>query len=165
MADKLIGGLFAEARNAARRGYAASASYVGRLMRLRSASYRRFDSHLVPQDAVPVITAGLKLPATADEWRTGRAGELDRRLKRFSRRLLRGELEDAGFDPNARGLRHVLEHIGEHPARQISELLPWNYDAGLQTGKTGSCRLKFRGCSSESRGAHRPEQERHGGQA
>ena len=47
----------------------------------------------MPQDAVPVITAGLKLPATADEWLTGRAGELDRRLKRFSRRLLRGELE------------------------------------------------------------------------
>ena len=59
----------------------------------RSASYRRFDSYLVPQDAVPVITAGLKLPATADEWLTDRAGELDRRLKRFSRRLLRGELE------------------------------------------------------------------------
>ena len=36
---------------------------------------------------------GLKLPATADEWLAGRAGELDRRLKRFSRRLLRGELE------------------------------------------------------------------------
>ena len=59
----------------------------------RSANYRRFDSYLVPQDAVPVITAGLKLPATADEWLAGRAGELDRRLKRFSRRLLRGELE------------------------------------------------------------------------
>jgi TnpA family transposase len=59
----------------------------------RSASYRRFDSYLVPQDAVPVITAGLKLPATADEWLAGRTSELDRRLKRFSRRLLRGELE------------------------------------------------------------------------
>jgi hypothetical protein len=59
----------------------------------RSANYRRFDSYLVPQDAVPVITAGLKLPATADEWLAGRATELDRRLKRFSRRLLRGELE------------------------------------------------------------------------
>ncbi len=34
MADKLIGGLFAKARNAARRRYAASASDVGRLMRL-----------------------------------------------------------------------------------------------------------------------------------
>ena len=37
----------------------------------RSASYRRFDSYLVPQDAVPAITAGLKLPATADEWLAG----------------------------------------------------------------------------------------------
>ena len=34
MADKLIGGLFAKARNATRRHYAASASDVGRLMRL-----------------------------------------------------------------------------------------------------------------------------------
>jgi len=34
MADKLIGGLFANARNAARRRYTASASDVGRLMRL-----------------------------------------------------------------------------------------------------------------------------------
>ena len=58
-----------------------------------SASYRCFDSYLVPQDAVPAITAGLKPPATADDWLAGRASELDRRLKRFSRRLLRGELE------------------------------------------------------------------------
>src|SRR3954471_23229372 len=34
MADRLIGGLFAKARNAARRRYAASAGDVGRLMRL-----------------------------------------------------------------------------------------------------------------------------------
>jgi hypothetical protein len=34
MADRLIGGLFARARNAARRRYAASAGDVGRLMRL-----------------------------------------------------------------------------------------------------------------------------------
>ena len=59
----------------------------------RSASYRRFDSYLLPQEAVPAVAAGLKLPATADEWLAGRASELDRRLKRFSRRLLRGELE------------------------------------------------------------------------
>ena len=58
-----------------------------------SASYRRFDSYLLPQAAVPEVAARLKLPATADEWLTGRGAELDRRLKRFSRRLLRGELE------------------------------------------------------------------------
>ena len=34
MADKLIGGLFAKARNATRRHYAASAGDVARLMRL-----------------------------------------------------------------------------------------------------------------------------------
>ena len=59
----------------------------------RSASYRRFDSYLLPQDAVPEVAAGLQLPATAEEWLAGRAAELDRRLKRFSRRLLRGDLE------------------------------------------------------------------------
>lgn len=59
----------------------------------RSAGYRRFDSYLLPQGAVPEVAAGLKLPATADEWLAGRGVELNRRLKRFSRRLLRGELE------------------------------------------------------------------------
>ena len=34
MADKLVGGFFAKARNATRRRYAASAGNVGRLMRL-----------------------------------------------------------------------------------------------------------------------------------
>jgi hypothetical protein len=34
----------------------------------RSASYRRFDSYLLPGAAVPEIAAGLKLPATADKW-------------------------------------------------------------------------------------------------
>ena len=62
----------------------------------RSASYRCFDSYLVPQDAVPVITAELKLPATAHECLAGRSIELNGRLKRFSRRLLRGELEGRG---------------------------------------------------------------------
>ena len=59
----------------------------------RSANYRRFDSYLLPQDAVPAVIAEMKLPATADEWLATRSVELDRRLRRFSRRLLRGELE------------------------------------------------------------------------
>ena len=33
----------------------------------RSANYRRFDSYLLPPDAVPAIAAKLGLPATADE--------------------------------------------------------------------------------------------------
>jgi len=35
----------------------------------------------------------LRLPATADVWLAARGAELDRRLKRFARRLRRGELE------------------------------------------------------------------------
>ncbi len=59
----------------------------------RSASYRRFDSYLLPEAAVPEVAAELKLAATADEWLATRGTELDRRLKRFAHRLKRGELE------------------------------------------------------------------------
>ena len=59
----------------------------------RSSSYRRFDSYLLPVAAVEAIAAELGLPATADEWLAARGAELDRRLKRFARRLQRGELE------------------------------------------------------------------------
>ena len=59
----------------------------------RSSNYRRFDSYLLPPAAVPAIAAELGLPATADEWLARRGAELDRRLKRFARRLQRGELE------------------------------------------------------------------------
>jgi len=59
----------------------------------RSANYRRFDSYLLPPAEVPPIAAKLRLPATADEWLARRGGELDRRLRRFNRRLRRGELE------------------------------------------------------------------------
>ena len=59
----------------------------------RSANYRCFDSYLLPPADVPAIAAKLALPATADEWLARRGAELDRRLKRFARRLRRGELE------------------------------------------------------------------------
>jgi TnpA family transposase len=59
----------------------------------RSANYRHFDSYLLPPPAAPAITAELGLPATADLWLTKRGAELDQRLKRFARRLRRGELE------------------------------------------------------------------------
>ena len=59
----------------------------------RSSNYRRFDSYLLPPAAVPAIAAELGLPATADEWLATRGAELDRRLRRFARRLRRGELE------------------------------------------------------------------------
>lgn len=59
----------------------------------RSANYRRFDSYLLPPNEVPPIATKLGLPATADEWLAKRGAELDRRLRRFGRRLRRGELE------------------------------------------------------------------------
>ncbi len=89
----------------------------------RSANYRRFDSYLLPQDAVPAVAAGLKLPATADEWLAGRAGELDRRLKRFSRQLLRGELE--GVE-----LRDATVACTSRRSRRLQRQKP----APLQTG-------------------------------
>lgn len=109
----------------------------------RSASYRRFDSYLLPQDAVPAVAAGLKLPATADEWLAGRAGELDRRLKRFSRRLLRGELEGVGLrdgrlhvapvkttaTPETRAFADGIEAM--MPPARITELL---YEVNRITG-------------------------------
>ena len=59
----------------------------------RSANYRRFDSYLLPAAKVAAVAASLNLPATADEWITGRARELDWRLKRFAHRLAKGKIE------------------------------------------------------------------------
>ena len=101
----------------------------------RSASYRRFDSYLLPQEAVSEVAVGLKLPATADEWLAGRGAEFNRRLKRFSRRLLRGELEGvelrdgrlhvtpvkATFTPEARAFADGIEAM--MPPARITELL------------------------------------------
>ena len=63
----------------------------------RSSNYRRFDSYLLPMVAIPAAAAELNLPATADEWLTARRQELDRRLKRFARRLQKGELVGVEF--------------------------------------------------------------------
>jgi len=101
----------------------------------RSANYRQFDSYLLPEAAVPKVAAGLKLPATADEWLATRGAELDRRLKRFSRRLLRGELEGvelrdtrlhvtpvkATATPEARAFADGIEAM--MPPARITELL------------------------------------------
>lgn len=59
----------------------------------RSSGYRRFDSYLLPAAAVLAAAAELGLPGNADEWLATRGAELDRRLRRFARRLKRGELE------------------------------------------------------------------------
>jgi len=59
----------------------------------RSANYRKFDSYLLPAAEAAPVAAGLKLPATADEWIADRGRELDWRLKRFARRLALGQVE------------------------------------------------------------------------
>ena len=63
----------------------------------RSSSYRRFDSYLLPESAAAPIASALGLPATADEWLDQRGKELDWRLKRFSQRLKRNQLEGVSF--------------------------------------------------------------------
>ena len=63
----------------------------------RSSNYRRFDSYLLPSPAVPAAAAALGLPASADEWLTAKAAELDRRLKRFARQLQRAALDGVTF--------------------------------------------------------------------
>jgi hypothetical protein len=58
-----------------------------------SSNYRRFDSYLLPPAAVLPIAAGLGLPVAVEEWLARHGAELDQRLKRFARRLRRGQLE------------------------------------------------------------------------
>ena len=101
----------------------------------RSAGYRRFDSYLLPQNALETVAAGLQLPATADKRLATRGAELDRRLRRFSRRVLRGELEGvelrdgrlhvapvkATTTPEARAFADAIEAM--MPSARITELL------------------------------------------
>lgn len=63
----------------------------------RSSAYRRFDSYLLPESAAAPIASALGLPATADEWLDQRGRELDWRLKRFSQRLNRNQLDGVSF--------------------------------------------------------------------
>jgi TnpA family transposase len=66
----------------------------------RSSSYKRFDSYLMPvTEATPIVSA-LGLPATADEWLMQRGQELDLRLKQFSQRLMKNQLEGVSLTDN-----------------------------------------------------------------
>ncbi len=101
----------------------------------RSSNYRRFDSYLLPEAAVPAAVAELNLPAAADEWLVTRGQELDRRLKRFARRLRRGDIEGVEFHddrlhvtpvkatttPEARAFADGIEAM--MPRVRITELL------------------------------------------
>ena len=109
----------------------------------RSSGYRRFDAYLLPQPAVPEAAAKLGLPASADEWLAARGKELDRRLKRFARRLRRGELEGvelrderlhvaavkASAPPEARAFADGIEAM--MPVVRITEVL---HDVSRATG-------------------------------
>jgi TnpA family transposase len=109
----------------------------------RSSGYRRFDSYLLPASAVPAAAAELGLPATADEWLAARGAELDGRLRRFARRLKRGELEGvelregrlhvtpvrASAPSEALALAGVIEAL--MPAARITEVL---HDVARATG-------------------------------
>jgi TnpA family transposase len=113
----------------------------------QSSGYRRFDSYLLPAGAVPAAAAELGLPATADEWLATRGAELDRRLRRFARRLRRGGLEGVEFrdgrlhvapgrasaPPEALALAGAIEAL--MPAARITEVL---HDVARATGFTAA---------------------------
>jgi TnpA family transposase len=63
----------------------------------RSSGYRRFDSYLLPQSAAKPIVESMCLASTADKWLSERDRELDWRLKRFSYRLERNQVEGVSF--------------------------------------------------------------------
>ena len=63
----------------------------------RSASYRRFDTYLAPSAEATSIAGDLGLPGTPERWLAERGQELDDRLRRFARRLARGQLEGVGL--------------------------------------------------------------------
>ena len=116
MADKLIGGMFAKARNATRQRYVASAADI------RSRQ---------PREG----SADSGLPASADEWLASRRQELDNRLRRFAESLRRGtlagvEMRDgqlhvtpvkASAPPDARSFADRVDAL--LPAVRITELL------------------------------------------
>jgi len=113
----------------------------------RSASYRRFDSYLLPAADVAPIATALDLPASADEWIAGRARELDWRLKRFAHRLARGKVDGVTFDggklsitpvraANPDGVEALASRIdGLMPRVRITELL---HEVAAETGFTAA---------------------------
>jgi hypothetical protein len=93
----------------------------------RSSNYCRFDSYLLPASEVAPIAATLKLPATADEWLAGRARELDLRLKRFAKSIVRGKVKSVGFDDGKLSISPVRAErvpVAESFAARIDALMP-----------------------------------------
>lgn len=109
----------------------------------RSASYRRFDAYLVPSAEAASIAGKLGLPSDPERWLAERGHELDDRLKRFARRLARGQLEGVALIdgrlsispiratpiPEAEQLAQRLDAM--MPRIRITELL---HEVARQTG-------------------------------
>ena len=94
----------------------------------RSSNYRRFDSYLIAPDAVPPIATELGLPATADIWIAARGRDLDQRLKRFARRLARGDLEGVEWRDDRLHISPVkalTPPAADTLASEITALLPY----------------------------------------
>jgi TnpA family transposase len=94
----------------------------------RSSNYRRFDSYLIAPNTVPPIAAELGLPATADIWLAGRGRDLDQRLKRFARRLARGDLDGVEWRDDRLHISPVKALTppdADTLASQITGLLPY----------------------------------------
>jgi TnpA family transposase len=108
-----------------------------------SSAYRRFDSYLLPMASAAPIIRSLGLPGSADLWLDERSRELDQRLKRFERRLSRGQLEGvavnggrlsispikAASPPEAESLAARLDAM--LPRIRITELL---HEVARETG-------------------------------
>ncbi|MCQ9148146.1 MULTISPECIES: Tn3 family transposase [Brucella/Ochrobactrum group] len=113
----------------------------------RSSSYRRFDSYLLPPQMAGAVTKGLALPASADDWLEQRGRELDWRLKRFSKRLQKSQVEGVNFDGNRLSITplrsatspsaetFVSQVEGMIPRIRITELL---HEVASQTGFLGA---------------------------
>lgn len=93
----------------------------------RSSAYRRFDSYLLPENAVAPIVSALGLPATADEWLDRRGKELDWRLKKFAQRLKRNQLDGVTLVDDRLQItpvRAVVPAEAEALADQLDAILP-----------------------------------------
>lgn len=127
----------------------------------RSDGYRRFDSYLLPLAEAAPITAGLGLPATADEWLAVKADALDWRLRRLAHRLPRGKLEGVVLRDGRLSIAPVraakpaeadalAEKIGAlMPRVRVTELL---HEVARETGFL-SCFTNFRtgrSCENEN---------------
>jgi TnpA family transposase len=110
----------------------------------RSVNYRRFDSYLLPPGDVPGAAAKLGLPATADEWLARRGADLDQRLKRFARRLRRGELEGVEMRENRLHVAPVKASTlpeAETLAARIGDMLPHARITEVMHGVSRATRL------------------------